>query len=252
MANWLDLTIFTTVAFIGAECLIAVEAPIDCLFLSETLHASQAAIVFSTQGLFHDLSVDNVAIDAAWALEAHWDIAATCASDHLCLVGDLVVAVEALSVHLLGATRHIQIVTIVACLLNDIFVVGHSVCHLDPTCFLFGLKKLLFLGQSWFFLGFDLIIVDSASFICLKLLCMLFLKHPCLESLLFLLLLAHELEVAHELSRHLLDEGCNSQCLPLVLLLGANLDNLGDRWLSFLELCLCLNSMLEGVGELLV
>ena len=65
MTHWLDLTIFTTIALIGAECLIAVEAPVDCLFLAETLHASQAAVVFSTQGLSHDLPVDNVAIDAA-------------------------------------------------------------------------------------------------------------------------------------------------------------------------------------------
>ena len=133
---------------------------------------------------------------------------------------------EALGVHLLGAARHIQIMTIVACLLNDILVVGYSVCHLDPASFFFGLKKLLFLGQTWFFRSFDLIIVDSASLICLKLLSMLFLKHPCLESLLFLLLLTHELEVAHELGRHLLDKGRNRQGLALVLLLGAYLDNL--------------------------
>ncbi len=74
---------------------------------------------------------------------------------------------------------------------------------------------------------------------------MLLFKHSCLETLLFLLLLIHELEVAHELSCHLLDKGRNGHCLALVLLLRAHLDNLRDLWLCLLELCFCLDSVLE-------
>lgn len=112
------------VALLRAESLAALEAPVHCLLFTQACQASEAAIVFRLQWLVNDLSVDYVTIAASRALEAHGDFAAACASDHLIFVGDLVIAVETVAVQLFGSARDIQLVSIVADLLNHVLVIA--------------------------------------------------------------------------------------------------------------------------------
>lgn len=183
-------------ALLRAESLAAFEAPVHCLLFTQVCHASETAIVFGRKWLVNDPSVDYVSIAASRALEAHGDFAAASASNHLLFVGDLVPAVETVAVQLFGSARDIQLVPIVADLLNHVLVIAKVGC-LQASVRLMRLESLnsCLLGGH-----FNLIIDDSGLFqffllASLQLLCNLFFP-----------LLVHEFVAAHKLISHCLHE----------------------------------------------
>jgi len=83
-------------ALIWAESLITLIAPVDSLLIGQVIHALEATVVLGGKRFCKFLSVNDVGISAARALEALRDVAAASACDHLLLVLDVILAVEAL------------------------------------------------------------------------------------------------------------------------------------------------------------
>ena len=245
----IDLLCF---ALIGAESLVAVIAPLDNLLVAQVSHALKATVVLRGKRLSDFLTVNHVRVLAARTLEALWDVAGARACDHLLLVLDVILAVEALWIVLLGASGDKQVVTIVAWWDTHIGVPVDVFRKNEPAITLLRLEDVLLatvrlFGNKHFFI-----------------LCVSFLIHPRFQlvpflqfsslftKLSFLLrLLAHVFVAAHELNRHLWNESGNRLCLSLVFFLRADLNNarvFGPVWLLFFYL----NSILHRLSELLL